>query len=427
MLFRLAWRNLWRNPRRTAITAASVFFAVILAVLMSSMQRGVWDNMIDNLVSLQTGHLRVERVDYRREPVLDQAFAARTGLLDTLRAVDGVATVHPRLEGLVLASREDRTRIGLVQGLEDDALARRAERLTAGRMPGAAAPGERAGHAAVGEDLAAWLQSGPGDTIVLLGQGYHGAVAAQLVVLDGLLDLGNPELNRSAVFLPLADAQRLFAAEGRWTGVVLEPAGRTEAAALAPRVAAALDASGAVGPPSAEGPEPGVAHGGGFAVPTWADLLPDIQQAREADEGGGLLMLLVLYLLIGFGILGTILMMTMERRYEFGVLVAVGMRRGRLAALVLLEGFLVAMAGALAGLGASFPVVHYMARHPIPLSGSLAETYEDYGFDPVFAFATDPDLFWSQAVIVAAIALVVSTYPVYRIARLEPVHAMREG
>ena len=408
MLFQLAWRNLWRNPRRTLITAASVFFAVILAVLMSSMQQGVWDNMIDNLVSLQTGHLRVEADDYRDEQVLDNGFPASDSMLKALSALEGVASAHPKLDGFVLASAGDQSRVGMVQGLDAMAFAHRANRLVAGSIPAGNPPTtRRVGRAVVGVELAEYLHQELGDTLVLLGQGYRGSVAAQLVVIDGLVDLGNPDLNRATVYLPLADAQRLFAAEGIWTGIVLEPDNRVALQDLAQHAAAVA--------------------GNGFVAPTWEDMLPEIKQAREADEGGGLMMLFILYMLIGFGILGTILMMTLERQYEFGVLVAVGMRRSKLGFLVLVEGFLVAMLGALGGLGASFPVIHYLARNPIPLQGALADAYVSYGFDPVFAFSTNTAIFTQQAIVVACIALVVSTYPLYRISRLEPVQAMRAG
>jgi ABC-type lipoprotein release transport system permease subunit len=456
MLFRLAWRNLWRNPRRTLITAASVFFAVVLATFMSSMQEGVWDNMIDNLVSLQTGQLRVERANYRDEQVLDNGFEASEALRQQLLDLEGIQAVHPRLEGIVLAShtryihpdgtstgsgrpsvqegadrmtrnREDRTRIGLVQGLDAEAMALRKERLVEGRMPAFAeqadssssSSGRRVGQALLGQELAEYLHAGIGDTVVLLGQGYRGAVAAQLVCIEGLVDLGNPDLNRATVYLPLPDAQRLFAAEGLWTGLILEPEPYSDLDALSET---ALAEAARFAPNDRL--EPAAAL---WAAPTWAVMLPEIKQARDADEGGAVLMLMILYLLIGFGILGTVLMMTLERRYEFGVLVAVGMRRSRLAAMVLIEGLSVSMMGALVGLAASIPFIHYMAEHPIPLQGALAEAYVEYGFDPIFAFSTSPDIFWRQFITVAIIAMVVSVYPLYRIGKLEPVEAMRAG
>lgn len=461
MLLRMAWRNLWRNPRRTLITAASVFFAVVLATFMSSVQQGVWDNMIDNLVSLQTGQLRVERSNYRDEQVLENGFEASEALLASLKSISGISDAHPRLEGIVLAShtryretdglREDRTRIGLVQGLDSTDMALRQERLVAGHMPRfqpsgsenlrleehQAAAKRHIGQALLGQELAEYLHAGLGDTVVLLGQGYRGAVAAQLSVIVGLVDLGNPDLNRATVYLPLPDAQHLFAAEGLWTGIVLEPEayrnldGLSEAALAVATQHTPLAQNTAAQQSSFPSGQSAVAKQGpkelAWAAPTWADMLPEIKQAREADEGGSLLMLFILYLLIGFGILGTILMMTLERRYEFGVLVAVGMRRSRLAAMVLIEGCCVSMLGALSGLAASIPFIHYMAAHPIPLQGSLATAYEEYGFDPVFAFSTAPDIFWSQFLTVAIISLVVSVYPLYRIGQLEPVEAMRAG
>ncbi len=54
-------------------------------------------------------------------------------------------------------------------------------------------------------------------------------------------------------------------------------------------------------------------------VMTWKEMMPELVQAIEADSAGGILMLLILYIVIGFGIFGTIMMMTTERSREFGV------------------------------------------------------------------------------------------------------------
>ena len=47
-----------------------------------------------------------------------------------------------------------------------------------------------------------------------------------------------------------------------------------------------------------------------------------ILQQIESDNFFGLIIIAILYLVIGFGIFGTVLMMVMERRREFSVMLA---------------------------------------------------------------------------------------------------------
>ena len=77
----------------------------------------------------------------------------------------------------------------------------------------------------------------------------------------------------------------------------------------------------------------------------WKELIPDLVRAKALDSAGNYIVYCILYLIIAFGIFGTILMMTKERSYEFGVLVAIGMRRFRLSATVWLEVIMLQCAG----------------------------------------------------------------------------------
>ena len=53
-----------------------------------------------------------------------------------------------------------------------------------------------------------------------------------------------------------------------------------------------------------------------YELMDWKKLLPELVQTIQADSAGGIIILSVLYMIITFGILGTLLMMTAERMYE---------------------------------------------------------------------------------------------------------------
>ena len=70
---------------------------------------------------------------------------------------------------------------------------------------------------------------------------------------------------------------------------------------------------------------------------TWKQTLPEIEQTITADSAGGLIMAFILYVIVVFVMFGTVLMMTEERKYEFGVLISIGMSRLRLFGIILCE------------------------------------------------------------------------------------------
>ena len=133
----------------------------------------------------------------------------------------------------------------------------------------------------------------------------------------------------------------------------------------------------------------------------------------------------ILYLLVGFGIFGTILMMISERRRELGVMVAIGMQKLRLGRLLFYETIFIGLIGAVAGLVGSIPIVSYFFKNPIPLSGDAAKTMIDMGIEPFMYFSWEPAVFYTQAITIFIITIVIAIFPVYKALRLNVNTALR--
>lgn len=405
MFVRLAVRNLFRNRRRSLITIASVFFAVFFALLMRSLQYGVYDNMIDNIVGYYTGYAQIQSEDYWTDRSIDDALTLSPELRQTLEDQSGVAGIVPRLESFALASAADATKGVMVTGVDIDA-ERAVLDLETKLVEGDYFTANRADEVIVGEKLADFFDLGIGDTLVLLGLGYRGASAAGKFVLRGTVRYGSPELSSGLVCLPIEAAQTMYNAPDLYTSLIVQPDSprRTES------MVAALQS---------QMPD-------GYVVKSWKSILPELVQLIEADNVVGYIALTILYLIIGFGMFGTILMMATERLYEFGVLISIGMQRRRLIAVQVFEGILLAMSGVVAGVVFSFPILLYLHFNPIHLGNDLSDFAERYDVEPVLNFSLDPEIFWVQAVYVFVIAVLVNWYPVWKIGRLSVIQALRK-
>ena len=131
-------------------------------------------------------------------------------------------------------------------------------------------------------------------------------------------------------------------------------------------------------------------------------------------------------MLICFGIFGTLLMMMAERKFEMGMLVAIGMKKIKLMLLLLIESVMTVLAGCLLGIVASIPLVYYFSKYPLKIGGDTAETYRRFGFEPIFPTSTDAENFIRQGIVVLIIGLILSLYPMYKAMRLYPVTAMKK-
>jgi ABC-type antimicrobial peptide transport system permease subunit len=167
--------------------------------------------------------------------------------------------------------------------------------------------------------------------------------------------------------------------------------------------------------------------GKGVEVMTWREMLPELLQAIEADNAGGYIMVLILYIVIGFGIFGTVMMMTAERTREFGITIALGMKRWRLMITTMLEAVMISMMGAGAGILLSVPVILYFFYEPIRLGGDYAKAMLAYGMEPIVPFSIDPMVFLSQGIVVLIMGVISGLYPLFVLRKLQPVRAMRGG
>lgn len=402
MYIRLAWRNLWRNKRRTLIASASVFFAVFFAIGMRSMQLGSYDNVVDNIVRFYTGYAQIHLKGFWDEQSLDNSLVANDTLLSRAANIPGVDRLIPRLESFALVSGGWHTRGVLAVGVdpdEEEYLTNLSKKLIKGKY-------FRRDDKSVllTSGIASFLNVQPGDTIIILGQGYHGANAAGKYPVSGIVKFNSPELNKRFVFLPLKESQWLFYAEDRLTSLVV--------------MTSAEKVGGVVKALRRE-------LGDEYEVLDWKQMVPELVQAIEADSIGGIIVLCILYLVIGFGIFGTVLMMTAERQHEFGVLVALGMKRHRLLGMLALEGIFLTLIGLIIGISASLPIVTYFHHNPIPLSDELKQVSESYGMEAVIPFSLSPEIFGYQALTVLIISVFAMSYPLFRILSLEPSQAMR--
>lgn len=158
----------------------------------------------------------------------------------------------------------------------------------------------------------------------------------------------------------------------------------------------------------------------------WEEMMPELIQGIEMDYYGGLIMIYILYAVIGFGILGTFLMMTKERTYEFGILASIGMKKAKIQMTVALEIIMLTFFGVFLGLLVSTPIVIYFYFNPITFTGEFAAAYESFGYEAIMPFSIDPAIFYDQGIVVFFIAIFLGLYPLVYIKNLKIIKALKE-
>tara|TARA_Y100001972_G_C7658701_1_gene331969 strand:+ start:2072 stop:3292 length:1221 start_codon:yes stop_codon:yes gene_type:complete len=406
MYFTLAWRNIWRNKRRSYITIASITFAVMLACAMRSVQLGSYERMIETAARFFTGYIQIHKNGYWEDKTIDNSFSYTEDLIEKVASVEGVIEVVPRIESFALASFEQKTKGTMVLGIDPE----KEHKLT--EVKDKLVEGEYLKSddqsIMIAKGLADYLRVGIGDSVVLIGQGYHGTNAVGIYPVSGIMKFPVPEQNNSTIYLPLKEAQWLYATGDQLSSLSLVIDKANHVDRIVADIGKDVDLEA-------------------YEVMGWKDLMPELVQGIEIDNISSKVMIWILYIVIGFGMFGTFLMMTAERMYEFGVLLSIGMKRIKMQFVIFLEMALMASIGVVAGVMISLPFILYYHFHPIYFGGEMQAAIEDFGVEAAYYFSVQPSLFYNQAWAIFLMAGILSLYPLIVIHKLKPVKAMREN
>ena len=403
MIFKLAWRNIWRNKRRTAITLGMIFIAVVLSTLMMSIKEGVYENMIKSTAGDFSGYAQVHLDGYWDDKTLDYAFEMNDSFMDAIADIKEIDGALPRIESFAMVAADEVTKGSMVIGIDPEQ--ERIHTHLDERVVEGSYLVDKDNGILVGKGLADYLEVAVDDTLVLLGAGYQGMTAVGKYPIRGIVKFGSPELSKRLIFLPMNEAHVFFGTYGLITSVVLKTGNSAKGVKGASKLAKSLNTD--------------------YEVMNWMELNPELVNMIKTDRTEGYVFMFILYMVILFGIFGTMLMMLAERRREFGVLVAVGMKRSKLALMVWIEIIIMAVLGSLVGIVGAFPTCYYLHANPIQYSEEMAKMAEEYGMEAVLKASLAPEIFIQQAIVVALIASLAAIYPLFKLQRLNAVEEMR--
>ena len=403
MLIKIAWRNVWRNKRRSFITIAAIFIAIFLAIIMRSLQLGMYDNMIKNVVGSFSGYFQLHSKGYWEDKNIDNSYEIAKSTINNIKEIEGVSNVIKRIQTGVLSSNNNLSKFLYVTGIEqkeEEKLTDWNKRLVDGRLLD---KGDKS--IIIAKGVAKYYNAKVGDSLIFIGQGFHGMQAVGIYPIQGIIDMKNPNLNNMSVFMNLSVAQDFVSADQRITNLVIDKEQYFDEIKIVEAIESKIDIQS-------------------NDLMTWKEMTPELNQLIQADNAGGIIVIIILYMIVSFGIFGTVLMMTQERLYEFGVLISIGMKKSKLMITLIFETIFLTIIGVLTGFAISRPIVNYFHFNPIRLFGSAAAQLESAGFEPVLPFMNTYDIPFIHGLIIILISLATCIYPIIIISNLNPIKAM---
>ncbi len=163
------------------------------------------------------------------------------------------------------------------------------------------------------------------------------------------------------------------------------------------------------------------------SVLTWRQAMPELAQFIVVDDAGNYLFNGVLLFMVSLGVLNTILMAVLERRREFSLLLALGMRPREITTVVMMESMMLTALGAGTGLLLGWGAHRYFATYGLDFGSMMDQNFTVAGVSIdtlVYSFLYDGRIEWTLTY-VTLLGLAASLYPAIRAARTDPTEATK--
>jgi len=409
---KLAWRNLWRNRRRTIIVMSSVFFSAFFCIFMMSMTDGSNNYILNAMLEQQIGHIQIMDTAYKDDKTVDNFMAATADELKMWENTENVKRIAPRVETYAMAWNGKRTKGIALMGIDpkrEAAFSKLNNRVVKGDYLTQDDDG-----VLIGKKCAEILRLNLGDTIALVGQGYHGESASGLFVVKGILEAFDPNLDAGVAYTSLTRIHEFISLPNGASTISIclknpKEINKTMAVLIENKKSAAAK---------------------DYRLTTigfypWKKLIEGTMAGAMDNKRKMVTYLYFLYVIVGFGLLSTVIMLTNERHKEFGVMTAIGTKKSTIIWSLIIEIFFVSVLGLLLCIAISTPLLYYYNIHPFKLTGDMAKSMTSIGAEPILPMDLSVNLFTTQLSIILVMIAVVCLYPIFTIGRMKTINALR--
>jgi lipoprotein-releasing system permease protein len=305
----------------------------------------------------------------------------------------GMVRVGDQTEGILLRGIDAQT-IGQVSDLPQNISAGSLD-FSASELPGLV----------LGQFLADRLRATVGDTAVIFSPAgmtspFSAPVVRQFVIV-GLFQTGLFEFDDLVGYLDITEARRIFLRHDKVDGLEIRLDDLWNAATVK------RDLEEKIGLP--------------YYIRTWFEMRRTLFSWMQIEKWMWFIVLSLIIIVAAFNILSTLIMVSMEKRRDIGILKAMGAKSRSIARIFSYQGLLVGIVGAAAGTFLGWVICFLQLRY------KFVSLPSDLYFLDALPVRMQPLDFLLVAVAAVLLSYLGATYPARHAAKLPPVDAIRDA
>ena len=402
MLLTLAWRNIWRNKKRSLIIISAIAVGLCCGLFASATMFGMWDSMINTTIDRDLGHFQIHSKSFEDEKLVTDTIPDFQNVISTIESYKFVSGVSSRILIEGMASSATTSNGVRILGINPDN-ERKVTSVYKQIVNGSYFEEDWKNQIVIGEKLATNLGIREKSKIVLSFQGIDGSIIYGAFRVTGIYRTESSIFDKANVFIKEGDILNLINSKLISNEIVV-------------RLSSVQQVDSVYIPIKN--------HYSDLSVKYWGELAPELKFYYEMlIVQMNIFVGIILFALL-FGITNTMLMSVMERVREFGVLMAVGMKRSRVFLMIMMETISLSFIGGIVGLILAIIFIQYFGNVGINLS-AFTEGLSQWSLGTRLYTSLPFSFYPPLALMILATAIIGALYPALKAIKLKPATAIR--
>lgn len=405
MLFRiisLGWKNIWRNPTRSGVVIIAVLLGIWAGVFISAFFNSLTQSYLQNQLDLMVGHIQITNPEFEDQYNPQYNIENSQQLLSNLRQKEYIKRIQYESLASGLAQSAANSFGVTIHGI--DTTSKSVHPISQHIKQGSLLSGIKRNPVVIGRALAERLELELRSKMVVSFQDVEGNITAGAFRIAGIFDSFNDNFDESNIFVLQDDLNRLLGKENLVHKITLKIDDFSRAGVRAESIREIYPR---------------------LKVTSWGEAAPELEYVFNSMDISLYIVMVIIIMALVFSIINTMLMAVLERTKELGMLMAIGMSKGKLFLMILCETFFLTMVGTPIGLFLSWLTVRIFGEIGIDLS-AFSQGLNAYGLDTMIYPELSGTYYLNITLLISIAAILSALYPAWKTLKLKPVEAIRK-
>ncbi len=402
MLIALSWKNIWRNKKRSSIVIIALTFGLWGGLLSGAIMMGMGESVVNTAINRDLSHIQMHKPNYQSEKDVREFIANGPEIVIELKKIKNIKSVSGRtlIEGMAASPASTfGVKIIGVNPMDAETTTSISNQLIQGSYKELS----KKNRIIIGEKLAKRLNLKLRSKVILSFEGIKESIVYNSCRVVGIFKTESTQFDEMNVFVNQKDLFRILDTEP----IIHEIAIRLNSKKNIPEILNILKAKYK-----------------NLSIQSWEEIAPEIAFLSTSMENFTYLFVAIILFALIFGITNTMLMSIIDRIHEFGVLIAVGMKRIKIFTMVILETIFLSVTGGLMGMIIAFLTINYLSKVGIDLS-IISASMESFGVGTMLYPMLPFSMYVALSIMIVLAANIAAIYPALKAIHIQPAEAIR--